>query len=462
MRLGHLLLTVSLLVGCEGGHLLAVNLRTDLVAGVEFDHVETFLEHANGTVFAPRGTMVTGAQDAFDGVQVGTFPDVPTGTLSLRTVVSFRGAQVAAQTNIASIDGSTSVTVVIGRDCRGVMCPGAGAGPGAVACLGGGCVAPECVADPASCASGCGADADCDAPMASCARAVCSEAQCLVASIEGACAPSEFCVPETGCTPTPTADAGLDPDTGLDSGPPDTGAEDGGSTFTVTAVESVRGTLTSTPAGITCGLSCVAEFPTGTMASLLAAPSFGFDFDRWAACPNPVGSRCEVTEDAIVDARYVPQFFTVTSAQTGTGAGRITSSTSMIDCPGTCSEMVAYPDSITLTADPAPGSEITGWGAPCTGSDPTCVVSPTANMTVTTTFGECAARLCGDTNASETVSTFDIVLISRHIAGIEFLDDCAFWRGDVTAPYGVLDTADEDLIREVILVIRPPTDLMCQ
>src|SRR5207244_4748645 len=57
------------------------------------------------------------------------------------------------------------------------------------------------------------------------------------------------------------------------------------------------GTVTSTPAGITCGASCAGSYPSGTAVTLTATPATGSTFAGWSGgCSRP-GS-CTVTLSA--------------------------------------------------------------------------------------------------------------------------------------------------------------------
>ena len=70
-----------------------------------------------------------------------------------------------------------------------------------------------------------------------------------------------------------------------------------GFALTVTPAGSGTGTVASTPAGISCGATCAANFNSGSSVSLAATPSTGSIFAGWSGACTGTGS-CSVTMDA--------------------------------------------------------------------------------------------------------------------------------------------------------------------
>jgi len=60
------------------------------------------------------------------------------------------------------------------------------------------------------------------------------------------------------------------------------------------------GTVTSAPAGIDCGGTCVSSFESGASVVLTAAPSTGSKFAQWQGCDSASGNQCTVTIDSAI------------------------------------------------------------------------------------------------------------------------------------------------------------------
>jgi len=83
--------------------------------------------------------------------------------------------------------------------------------------------------------------------------------------------------------------------------------------FTLTvSTQSVllgTGTVTSNPAGISCGADCSQLYNSGTVVTLTARPAFGSVFVRWdGACSGILVNTCTVnmTGDRSVTATFGP------------------------------------------------------------------------------------------------------------------------------------------------------------
>jgi hypothetical protein len=79
-------------------------------------------------------------------------------------------------------------------------------------------------------------------------------------------------------------------------------------TLTVTVPSSGAGSVTSSPAGISCGSICSHAFPTSSQVTLTATPAAGWDFDGWSGSGCSGNGPCVVTMslDQTVTANFTP------------------------------------------------------------------------------------------------------------------------------------------------------------
>ncbi len=162
----------------------------------------------------------------------------------------------------------------------------------------------------------------------------------------------------------------------------------GGQTYTLTMTRAGlgSGTVTSSPAGINCGATCIADFDAGTNVTLAAVAAAGSTFTGWSGegCTGTGTCTVNVTQTRNVTATFMLYPLIVTKS--GTGSGTVTSNPAGINCGATCNADFDAGTNVTLTAVATAGSTFTGWsGEGCSGTD-TCVVSTTQARYVTATF----------------------------------------------------------------------------
>jgi hypothetical protein len=159
---------------------------------------------------------------------------------------------------------------------------------------------------------------------------------------------------------------------------------------TLTVTPTGAGTVTSTPAGIDCGRTCVKRFPKDREVALAAAPAGGSRFVSWGGGCNGAKA-CTVTlhDDVTVTARFeklAPTDPTLTVDRAGEGSGTVVSRQPGIACGEDCSNTYPAGTTIVLVASAGDGSTFTGWdGAGCSGRK-LCSVKLDASTTVTATF----------------------------------------------------------------------------
>jgi hypothetical protein len=158
-------------------------------------------------------------------------------------------------------------------------------------------------------------------------------------------------------------------------------------TLSVAKTGTGSGTVTSSTAGIACGVTCSHAYRNGTIVTLTAAPATGSSFAGWSGggCSGTGACIVTVNSSASVTATFNPAPETLTVSKRGDGSGAVTSSPSGIACGTSCSHAYSYGGSVTLTASAGKGSAFDGWAGPCTGTA-TCVIAMTAATSVEAFF----------------------------------------------------------------------------
>ena len=137
-----------------------------------------------------------------------------------------------------------------------------------------------------------------------------------------------------------------------------------------------EGTVTSNPAGISCGVACVGKFLNNALVTLTQTATRGNKFIGWIG--DCIGNGvCAVTMDAdkYVTAEFATAApFTLTTANNEAGQGKIVSTPAGINCGTDCSETVYEGEQFSLTATPALGFDFLNWSGDCTGTNATCVL----------------------------------------------------------------------------------------
>ncbi len=158
-------------------------------------------------------------------------------------------------------------------------------------------------------------------------------------------------------------------------------------TRTLAVSRSGQGAVTSSPAGVDCGSTCVSDFDTGTGVTLTAVPASDSVFAGWSGdCSGTGPCSLAMTADHSATAVFALAPKTLTVTRTGGGTGTVTSSGADIDCGSTCAHAFDHGSVVTLTAIPGVGATFAGWSGACSGFGP-CTLTMSANQTVTAAFG---------------------------------------------------------------------------
>ncbi len=154
-----------------------------------------------------------------------------------------------------------------------------------------------------------------------------------------------------------------------------------------------RGTITSSPAGISCGTNCDELYLGGTVVTLTrGAPVTGRTF-RWGddCAFRGTNATCALTmnANASVSADYSLQRLGLTVVKNGGALGTVGGLGGAIDCGADCAAVVDYSTPVTLVATPSsnPAAEFVSWvGCATAATNPSCSFTMTANRTVMVTF----------------------------------------------------------------------------
>src|SRR4051812_932556 len=148
------------------------------------------------------------------------------------------------------------------------------------------------------------------------------------------------------------------------------------------------GTVTSNPAGITCGSACSASFISDSQVVMSATAGVDSNFIGWTGCDSVSGSTCTVsmTNPRSVTAIFMLKRFKLTAAKTGIGKGTVTSTPSGVNCGTACSADFVINTTVILKATPALGSVFTGWTGCDVVNNDTCTVNMRAARSVTADF----------------------------------------------------------------------------
>jgi hypothetical protein len=159
--------------------------------------------------------------------------------------------------------------------------------------------------------------------------------------------------------------------------------------LSVVAAGTGTGTVTSVPAGISCGITCTATYPSSTSVTLTAKATTGNVFAGWSGGCVGTAATCTVsmaTAKAVTATFNVIPKYALTVTRTGAIGGTVTSSPTGINCGASCTASYTSGTSVKLTAKAATGSAFLSWGGACAGTRTTCTVAMSAAKSVTANF----------------------------------------------------------------------------
>ena len=150
------------------------------------------------------------------------------------------------------------------------------------------------------------------------------------------------------------------------------------------------GTVTSSPAGISCGSTCSFVFGEGQTVTLTGTSGAGTLPVAWSGCDSVnAENKCLVTMSSAkaVGATFNVEGPTLTISRFGSGTGTVTSSPAGIDCGGACAVNFLKGTTVTLTGTPGLHSEAVKWaGCDSVTIENKCLVAMNAARSVIASF----------------------------------------------------------------------------
>jgi uncharacterized delta-60 repeat protein len=145
-------------------------------------------------------------------------------------------------------------------------------------------------------------------------------------------------------------------------------------TLTVSTSGNGGGSVTSSPAGIDCRVTCSMLFAAAPI-TLTARAGAGSVFAGWSGACSGTGA-CTVTPNAdrSVTADFELPKNMLRVARSGRGHGTVTSGPAGIRCGHACSHAYGYGTAVTLVARPAKGSAFRRWVGGCSSARKSCTL----------------------------------------------------------------------------------------
>jgi hypothetical protein len=150
------------------------------------------------------------------------------------------------------------------------------------------------------------------------------------------------------------------------------------------SVSGGTASCTVTTAHQPCTVTFTSSRAVGTLAAIAAT---GSTFVGWSgACTGTTNCSLNFSGSATVNATFARRPFEIKVVTDGGAHGRVVSDPPAIDCGPTCAATFPGGSSVTLHATAVPGWTFGNWTGACSGTTPTCVVSPPTSTTVGATF----------------------------------------------------------------------------
>ena len=275
---------------------LELHVRTDLVAGAEFDVCEVRADTAT------QALLASDSRDWFAEPARTTFAiSQSQEAVEVEAVLLKRGHPLLRRRVLVRVRGRSAYEIVLTRNCHGITCEEG-------SCRHGVCVAEDCLDDDATCGGApCESDAEC--PGSACAEPSCESGFCAYRA--PSCRPNEYCSVERGCLPLEDALSPGVPDAGITL--PDATQDAPTQDAPVDSSPDLPDTTTTCPEAICGPRAPVYLKPADTRPDLGFGGSLALSADgQWLAVAsrNPSGTLSHVYSDiylfTLVDGRWMP------------------------------------------------------------------------------------------------------------------------------------------------------------
>jgi uncharacterized repeat protein (TIGR02543 family) len=152
-----------------------------------------------------------------------------------------------------------------------------------------------------------------------------------------------------------------------------------------TTVSDSGGTISSNPAGISCGADCSESYTSGTSVTLTATPANGYTFAGWSGdCTGAGSCVVQMNSNKSVTATFSQNAVDYRLNTSKTGNGTVSVNPAGTSCGSNCSEYKTGTN-VTVTATAASDYTFTEWSGACQGTG-ACTITMSANRSVSATF----------------------------------------------------------------------------
>jgi hypothetical protein len=180
---------------------LSIDLRTDYVPGREFVNVITEVVAEGAEPVSARRAAGESEAAFVEGTRVADFADLPAGSVSVKVrVMSLTNELLVERVARLSVSGDYALTMVVTRNCEGIVCPDPEGDLNRNTCNAGKCVEPGCLPEqPQFCLEPeCAVDSDCVGDAA-CVATYCRAGTCLFVPDDAKCKQGQACDVTRGC-----------------------------------------------------------------------------------------------------------------------------------------------------------------------------------------------------------------------------------------------------------------------